>query len=296
VYVQIAILTGAPPAFARQDTQPLSRVGDGLRIQAAREPVTDEVTLSDAAASASTSLTTRGYLDDLGTYLERLGARVKSLSSKLTNGFLSATQEGALQEELKSLNDEFNQLRGDDRLTQAQMLLTPGSGASGDGAVLGERFQNLLGSGDLYSLTTLRSALADISTVSLTDAGAGDVLLKAGKAITSALRNGVTPTVTVAEEVAPVEKETPLALETEESSYALGSSLALTVRSLDARGMIQAAASGLDQSLVSQLILEPPKPRDHEDKKNDDEEEQKPVTPLFSSDLQETQELSAAEE
>lgn len=275
--MEIPLVSGKAPAFARQGVSVpgASRFGAASRVSSSKEPSAEQVALqSNEALSASrAAFAGRGYLDDLGSYLKDLGGQVKTLNSRLSKGLLSATQEQALRDELSSLADRFDQLRRDDRFTTARSLLDPAAGGSGSSAtLLGERFNNLLASGNTAYQSSLRSALDGLSNLTLGDSGAGDRLIQLGQMIENAL-SGSGPEAGVAStSSAKQQMREPLALQDEESSYQLSSGLSLTLRSLDAKSMIQAAVSGLDREFASQLILEAPKEKKEKQKEKSEDD------------------------
>ncbi len=266
--MEIPLLSSAPAAFARRNVRPPSKIGVNLVLPESKlSDATTKLLKTDSSTEELKSPARRGYLDSLAEYLQELGSTADKIRRSLNNENLTLAQREALQNELSTLEAGFQSLKGDSRINDALGAIE----ASANGEVfvegLGQRFNDLLSAHQFASTSRISNALNGISKLSLLDLGSGEQLAQFGKDIAEALSGAKAPSAPVTNSSASELSSSPITLVGQQQSFALGEGIALTLRTLDSRGMIQAAASGLDQDLVSHLIIEVP--QSHKKGKND---------------------------
>ena len=243
---------------------------------------TEEIKKEDASP-----IKVGGYLSSALRRLMTLAGEVDDAQKEMTDDE-NDPKNSLLQEKLQKLTGEVQEIVSSDPFQKTLEALNAIQSSLQNGAIsrralssvsslLGDQFLDLVTSGASASVSLISQRVDELSRLSLDDPAAlSSQLLNIGKDVLGRLRNAKPPKETESEKQGQGAIPIVEAPELKEVSFQAAGELALSLRAYEPKDLLRAVGGGFvsDPSVLTQLMLEPPKSNRDKNKQEENEKEQ----------------------
>lgn len=264
------------------------RVSGDTEEDAVRKTLEEKTeNIEEVEKEESSAMKVSGYLSSALRRLMTLSKEIDETQQDISDD-QNDPKNSLLQEKLDKLTGEIGEIISSDPFQRAQEAIDAIQGSLQNGAIsrkalssvsslLGDQFLDLATSGASASVSLISQRIDELSRISLDDPESlSSQLFNIGKDVLSKLRHAKPVKVT---EYEKQEQSTiPLieAPELKEVSFQAAGELALSLRAYEAKDLLRAVGGGFlsDPSVLTQLMIEPPRSKRDEDDQKENEEEQ----------------------